>query len=858
MLRRRMAYADPSSGKDILGNRSLCFIFICAFGLVTLLQQILYGKNYIKSAQQFSRLKGDETGNWTGPVNFSDDGSLKPARNGRKRYLENYDGSFEYNSTACRELRQEIMDVKVLTMVKTSDLFERWRNLQVCRWEQNKEETSNFKMSLSRCCNAPSFLFTTKRNTPAGTKLRYEVDTSGILPITTEVFKMFPDDMPYSKSQYKKCAVIGNGGIIKNSKCGKEIDSADFVFRLETTCGNKTFIDWLHCTGVYFRRGRRHTARVAGRPCGLLVIRLHTQTTNTQSRTKYIKCDDFLKQTLGGFVKRRDTFVKCERGLARRITPDMDSLQIRRIEFPGNVYEVVTITGEVKGAGTDANVFVTLFGELGVTPKVHLASKIEHDNTGMNPGWYLDRVVVTDMYRPHLRYYFACNNWLSREVGDKLFVRDLLASKNPLDVPKYNKYIVTVYTPDVKGCGTDADVFLNIFGEYGDSAERRLDSDKDNFERNSADKFTVTIEDIGNKEMYEFPVNRWLSMDESDGKIQRDVLVGSVQPMGVIYHIRVMTGDIRGAGTDSKIHLVMHGSKGIKNSGKLFLEGGLFERALIDIFSVEIFELIGPISRVTIGHDNAAVGAGWYCEKVVIYCPFTGLEQTFPCGRWLDEDEGDGLIEREMCEMVSLRQMRTKKYPWSLWIWTSDVKGAGTDAQVFVQVYGEKAVSDEFKLENKSDSFEQAQLDKFLVTLLKTLTMEKYSFQCGRWLDVNEDDNEIIRELPATGALIDEPLPLIKYLATICTGEVSGSGTDATVFLNIIGDLVLSFVVLQHDEFIIEAVTVGKVQRVRVGHDGRGGGCGWYLDKVMVREEGQPESMAIVFPCDRQGNNTDH
>ncbi|XP_044030456.1 alpha-2,8-sialyltransferase 8E isoform X5 [Siniperca chuatsi] len=200
MLRRRMGYSDPSSGKDILGNRSLCFIFICAFGLVTLLQQILYGKNYIKSAQQFSRLKGDETGNWTGPVNFSDDGSLKPARNGRKR-------------------------------VKTSELFERWRNLQVCRWEQNKEETSNFKMSLSRCCNAPSFLFTTKRNTPAGTKLRYEVDTSGILPITTEVFKMFPDDMPYSKSQYKKCAVIGNGGIIKNSKCGKEIDSADFVFR---------------------------------------------------------------------------------------------------------------------------------------------------------------------------------------------------------------------------------------------------------------------------------------------------------------------------------------------------------------------------------------------------------------------------------------------------------------------------------------------------------------------------------------------------------------------------------------------------------------------------------------------------
>lgn len=46
--------------------------------------------------------------------------------------------------------------------------------------------------------------------------------------------------------------------------------------------------------------------------------------------------------------------------------------------------------------------------------------------------------------------------------------------------------------------------------------------------------------------------------------------------------------------------------------------------------------------------------------QVVIYCPFTGIEQTFPCGMWLDEDEGDGLIERELYEMVSLRQKKHK------------------------------------------------------------------------------------------------------------------------------------------------------------------------------------------------------
>ncbi|KAF7217360.1 lipoxygenase homology domains 1 [Nothobranchius furzeri] len=618
--------------------------------------------------------------------------------------------------------------------------------------------------------------------------------------------------------------------------------------------------------------------------------------------------------------------------------------------YKKKVFEVVTITGDVKGAGTDANVFVTLFGDFGVSPKVHLASKsrtafeknktdvfhvkthnvgplrklrIEHDNTGMSASWFLDRVVVTDVNRPNLRYYFACNNWLSREEGDNLFVRDLLGSLNPMDVPKLNKYLVSVFTADMKGSGTDADVFLNIFGEHGDTGERRLDSDKDNFERGSEDKFTieapnlgrlrkitighnnrgssagwfldkVMIDDMGNKEIYEFPVNRWFAMDEDDGKIQRDVLVGSLQPMGIIYNVQVMTGNVRGAGTNSKIHMVMHGSKGLKNSGKIFLEGGAFERGLIDIFNVEICALISPLSRITIGHDNGAVGAGWYCEKVVIYCPFTGLEQTFPCGMWLDEDEGDGLIERELYEMVSLRQKKHKKYPWSLWIWTSDIKGAGTDAQVFLQIYGEKGKSDEIKLENNSDSFEQGQIDKFMiempdmgkllklriwhekrhpfagwhlgkVTLLKTLTMEKYSFDCGRWLDINEDDNEIVRELPATGAFTEEPLPLIKYRVTICTGDVSGSGTDASVFLNVIGDLgdtgerlmvtsktnVNKFEKGNHDEFLIESVFLGPVRRVRVGHDGRGGGCGWYLDKVMVREDGQPESAAIEFPCSR-------
>ncbi|EPY81883.1 hypothetical protein CB1_000699019 [Camelus ferus] len=246
-----MRYADPSASRDLLGNRTLLFIFICAFALVTLLQQILYGRNYIKSRRrvpaqrwpgepgnyvlllnmgdrlefraakltvpscewclfplleelrsaleageqkstrvtskassstshlafcsrgpegllcpaglQFGWQSGDQLANWTGLFNVTDDPAVQSGSDSSSRYFEFYEGPFEYNSTRCLELRHEILEVKVLSM-----------------------------STLSRCCNAPSFLFTTQKNTPLGTKLKYEVDTSGIYHINQEIFRMFP------------------------------------------------------------------------------------------------------------------------------------------------------------------------------------------------------------------------------------------------------------------------------------------------------------------------------------------------------------------------------------------------------------------------------------------------------------------------------------------------------------------------------------------------------------------------------------------------------------------------------------------------------------------------------------------
>lgn len=49
--------------------------------------------------------------------------------------------------------------------------------------------------------------------------------------MTPELFKIFIKENPFSKKRWDTCSIVGSGGILTNSGCGKMIDSADFVIR---------------------------------------------------------------------------------------------------------------------------------------------------------------------------------------------------------------------------------------------------------------------------------------------------------------------------------------------------------------------------------------------------------------------------------------------------------------------------------------------------------------------------------------------------------------------------------------------------------------------------------------------------
>ena len=114
-------------------------------------------------------------------------------------------------------------------------------------------------------------------------------------------------------------------------------------------------------------------------------------------------------------------------------------------------------TGDERNGGTDARVFIILHAgkdgkektsgkiwldngsfernktdifEIDVATLLSPVSKIEigHDNKGLGPGWFLDRVVVL-CYATGIEQVFQCGKWLATDQEDGLIQRTLYEQK---------------------------------------------------------------------------------------------------------------------------------------------------------------------------------------------------------------------------------------------------------------------------------------------------------------------------------------------------------------------------------------------------------------------------------------------
>nr|XP_047909880.1 alpha-N-acetylneuraminide alpha-2,8-sialyltransferase isoform X1 [Anser cygnoides] len=98
-------------------------------------------------------------------------------------------------------------------------------------WRRNHTAVAGFRKLLEDCCDPGQLFVMTKLNSPMGKNLWFDGEFLYSFTIDNTTYSLFPQATPF-QLPLKKCSVVGNGGILKKSGCGKQIDQADFVMRM--------------------------------------------------------------------------------------------------------------------------------------------------------------------------------------------------------------------------------------------------------------------------------------------------------------------------------------------------------------------------------------------------------------------------------------------------------------------------------------------------------------------------------------------------------------------------------------------------------------------------------------------------
>ncbi|XP_060575611.1 lipoxygenase homology domain-containing protein 1-like isoform X2 [Ruditapes philippinarum] len=316
-------------------------------------------------------------------------------------------------------------------------------------------------------------------------------------------------------------------------------------------------------------------------------------------------------------------------------------------------------------------------------------------------------------------------------------------------------YKVEVFTSDKMNAGTNANVFVTIKGSQEMLPRTQLKKNRGCsqlcFMRASKEVFHVKGPFLGNLEIltiehdgvkknqawhldhievtdvkvmmtWVFHCGEWISIFEKPFYSNKlDLQAQQKETPLTDYTIEVHTGKQKMAGTDSNIFLTLMGQHG--SSKKIHLvdpssDKKLFERNSVDTFRIRIHG-VGELRRVRIEHDGKGFASGWFLEKIIIKDSERPKDTFyFTYGGWIAQDEGDGKLWREirakkqLSKEINSAHMGTETR-YQITVKTGDVRYAGTDANVFIQLAGEKGITKKLKLDDAKNNFERNMVDNF-------------------------------------------------------------------------------------------------------------------------------------------------
>ncbi|CAB1415652.1 unnamed protein product [Pleuronectes platessa] len=98
-------------------------------------------------------------------------------------------------------------------------------------WTFNKTLSNLIRKNVLRFLDPERDISILKGTLKPGDIIHYVFDRHSTTNISENLYRLLPTVSPMKNQHHRRCAIVGNSGVLLNSSCGQEIDSHDFVIR---------------------------------------------------------------------------------------------------------------------------------------------------------------------------------------------------------------------------------------------------------------------------------------------------------------------------------------------------------------------------------------------------------------------------------------------------------------------------------------------------------------------------------------------------------------------------------------------------------------------------------------------------
>ncbi|CAF4045720.1 unnamed protein product [Rotaria sordida] len=315
-------------------------------------------------------------------------------------------------------------------------------------------------------------------------------------------------------------------------------------------------------------------------------------------------------------------------------------------------------------------------------------------------------------------------------------------------------YRFIVRTGIRKNSGTRAQVFLYMYGTEKNwtsiNLQARTNTNSDGFPSGSIRTFCLKGPDIGqlhhlnvnlvgarsDKEWFlkeieitnlntsvtwlcEF--NCWLPKKQEDDVIKptvkkrRELSLDNLS----VYILQIRTGGKAFAGTDANIQVIIRGSTSQTRQLALTSSGAnLFEQNQLDTFAI-VGGDIGDLLEITVESDKSQLASDWDLKEMIMWkiIPIKDdkqLQVYFPFNTWLGDAQSKLKAKREIYPSTDHHQKGPTCY--HITVKTGKDMGAGTDANVYIIIYGKSGRTTIHHLDNRlKNDFERNTTSEFTI-----------------------------------------------------------------------------------------------------------------------------------------------